>query len=177
MLSITGNTHQIPPILRVALEAAIYSHLFMVSTAWRETWKARHKSKSQASKFRDRGGAAAKDALRTVSPKMADEYVRIYDNLIDFGAHPNVAAIGFSTSYQFEEGADDGMVYFSQLTGERERYFSGVQIAEVCNFILQVLSLTWPTRYQLLGVEAARIELLRQTMLFIDIGRHHMDRG
>ncbi len=144
---------------------------------WRATWQARHKGKSQATKFREKGGPAAKAALRKTNPKLADEYVRLYDELIDFGAHPNVAAIELSTSYHFEDGAEDGMVYFSQLTGATERYFSSIQLAEICNFILQVLRLIWPERYLILGVEKSRVELLRQTTLYIEAGKHRVNLG
>ncbi|WP_143413209.1 hypothetical protein [Haematobacter genomosp. 1] len=168
LLSITGNTHQIPAILRLTIEAMIYAHLFKLSPEWKRTWRARHQSRSQQDKFRKGGAKAAEDALRSVSPDLLKSYRRLYDQFVSFGAHPNPIAIDLAIEISFNEGEEDGLALFSQLTGENERYISGIQIADVGNFMLCLLRHIWPERYDLLVIEPARKEFLAQTHFYIE---------
>ncbi|WP_146010293.1 hypothetical protein [Acidimangrovimonas sediminis] len=172
LLGQTGNAHQVPLVLRAALEGMLYANLFLRDENWKKRWEARHSSKTAADRFRKEGPAAARAALKKVDHELEKSIKHIIQYLIDFGGHANIGAIEASSTYFANaEDADSGFVVFTQLAGERRRYEATVSILESAGAILKILRHMWPDRYMLLGIENLEREYRLLARIFIELDK------
>lgn len=177
VLGQTGNAHQVPLVLRPALEALLYAHLFLRSDEWRKCWERRHSSKNAANKFREKGPAAARGALRSVDPGLEKKIKELTQEFIDFGGHPNVGAIETSSSYfSNPDDPDSAFVLFTQLAGVRRRYEAQLSIIRAADITLSFLKVMWPERFAILCIHDLQQDFRRLAALFIEIDRDGRDK-
>lgn len=172
VLGQTGNAHQVPLVLRPALEALLYAHLFLKSDEWRQCWERRHSSKKAANKFREKGPAAARGALKSVDAALEQKIKELTQEFIDFGGHPNVGAIETSSSYFTNpDDPESGFVLFTQLAGERRRYEAQLSIMRTADITLRFLRVMWPERYTILCIDDLQRDFQKLAALFIEFDR------
>lgn len=172
LLGQTGNSHQVPVVLRPAVEALGYAHLFLKEHTWQKCWESRHKSKSAEQKFRRHAPKAARDCLKSASPDLASRVEELTQEFVDFGGHPNVSAVEASTSYfQNSEDKDIGFVVFSQLAGVEERYFAQLSIIRTADIFLDTFKIMRPNIYHLFNTDSLRENLHRQIKIYREQNR------
>ena len=159
-LCLAGATPAVPSVLRASLEAMAYALLFERQPEWAKIWRERHEAKKSKYDFRNNSGSALRKQLKNESAELSGRYNTLYNLLIDFGAHPNVLGVDSTIGYR---PLEDGNVYvsFQQLTGAREREFAFVNITQATIFLLDILSVIWPTRASLFLVKEKQIEIIR----------------
>lgn len=166
VLSKAGNTSQVPTLLRLAIEASLYAHLFKESASWRDVWEKREICRKSKDKFRKEGLSAANSALRRGNEPLAIKAKTLYDQMIDIGGHPNATAVDLMTTLDFKEGEQDGMAYFSQLSDHDARYLANLNIISTADVILSVAQLTWPERHTLYGIQAHHDKMKRDAYIY-----------
>ncbi|MGX9694887.1 hypothetical protein ACTJNK_31435 [Achromobacter anxifer] len=94
-IGLTGHASAMFPVLRAALESACYCFLMVNDPSLSEVWRERHTGEAQ----KKAGRIAFNSAVKTVADKSiwtprAKAYLtRVYDAMIDNGAHPNPNSI------------------------------------------------------------------------------------
>lgn len=117
--ALTGHTVSIFPIVRAAIESAMYAYLIADDESNEKIWLNRNTSKSA----KDKCGKAfsAKNAekkLKLISPEMATYVKENYDASIDYGAHPNRRSI---YSHLIDTGLVSDRFHSFTLNGVYER--------------------------------------------------------
>lgn len=172
VLGQTGNAHQVPLVLRPALEALLYAHLFLKNDEWRQCWERRHSCKKAEKEFRDKGPRAARHALKAVDAALEQQIKELTQEFIDLGGHPNIGAIETSSSY-FTNPNDpkSGFVLFTQLAGARPRYAAQLSIMRTADITLSLLRIMWPERYAILCIGDLHRDFRKLAALFIEFDR------
>lgn len=114
-ISVTGHASAMFPVLRAALESASYCFLMVKNPSLSEVWRERHSSPVHKSACRKAfNGAIKAVAEQSRWTAEAKDYLnRLYEAMIDNGAHPNPNSIFNSTD--IEDGDDHWHVHLNSL--------------------------------------------------------------
>ncbi len=95
--ALAGDLSPLAPILRASLESACYAQEIQIDPSLQDVWMKRHDGKDERKKSRQVFGSGViqnvckrLSALIQGDPRIITEH---YDRLVDYGAHPNVAAV------------------------------------------------------------------------------------
>lgn len=147
-----GQTYEANAILRSCLEIAAYGFYIGADDERAALWLSRHDSDAMKIKVRSEFSQGnIRRHIRSADQKLADIYDSLYEDLIDFGAHPNER--GFSASTTITEG--DGAQRFSTiyLQGDGEALDLSLKWAlEVGLWVLHIFERVYPAKFALLGV-------------------------
>jgi len=109
--ALSGHPGSVFPLARTALESACYAFLIMNDDRLGEIWLQRNESASKLSKCRKAFGKAAADVasrIRKDVEEVGNLVSDLYQNLIEFGAHPNSKSV---VDYlHFKEENENGMM-------------------------------------------------------------------
>ncbi len=148
MLALSGSSSQVPAILRLATETALYALLFSENEEIEAVWRARESDQTARRKLRDsRNGplSKAKDLLAKRDPKLKKRVADNIDMYIDFGGHPNIAQLCSASQTRF---TDESLRFDTfLLTSNSERIRSFVKIGACGIDICEIFSLAFPRRY------------------------------
>lgn len=157
-----GQIYEAQALLRLCLEHSAYGFYIGGDKKLWELWQAR--SDSQAAK------QAAKDKfthnkvrnhIKAASPTMGDQFARLYEQLIDFGAHPNEQ--GFAINSSVVRDGDDVHFYTIYLQEGGIPMDHGLKTAaRVGLWALHILQMIYPERFELLGIRAELEEMRGQ---------------
>jgi len=95
-MALTGHAAASFPLFRTALESACYGYLIQKDEAKERLWLARHSSEKDTAACRGAFTPAVREvakAINTVQPGSGDIILQIYENAIDYGAHPNTKSV------------------------------------------------------------------------------------
>ena len=148
-------------VLRSALENALYGHYLYKNPSSRETWLRRHDSEAHKKTVRSEFTISRLlEELQKSSKREAQIAKNLYDQTIDYGAHPNERAL--SQSLQITEG--DSRIELKILyLDEDSKPFRLVlrRTAQVGASVLGIFRLVFKERYDILGLTLA-LDSLKQ---------------
>jgi hypothetical protein len=167
ILTVAGATPQVTALLRHALESAMYAYLFFEDVEYYNKWRQREESlaaKREARNFLTFGGMLK--VVKGKDPRLAKTIEEIYDFLITFGAHPNVAQVAPLVEYQFDEGAELGQANLKMLVSDTERDAISIWICYTYEVVMRIFQKIWPDEYASLGIEAGMRDAYFHLKLF-----------
>jgi len=151
-----GRMYELQSLLRVCLEQGSYAHYLGGDGERWERWMSRHDSHSPTQQDKWRKEFAIRKIIRNL--KAADENLanmvtELYDQTIDYGAHPNER--GMSMSSAIEDLPDRGKQYLTHyLQGDGLMLdFSLKSTAQVGLTVLRIAQVIYPTRMRALGIQ------------------------
>lgn len=153
--AMSGQVYESNALLRAALEATSYG-LFIGDDATKfEIFMARHDTPEGADKVRSTFSARKMAThLRTMSGPLADDFDKLYDMMIDNGAHPNQRGLTFNSAIR-EEG-DNKVIDTIYLHGGGMALDLGLKnVVRVGMVVLHLFRLVYAPKFELLGVSAA----------------------
>ncbi len=115
-LALTGQTYAATILVRATLECGVYAWICHHSTAHRESWISRADSADQKAAARGhfRWGSLIK-SLAKVDSQLAADVGQLYEQTIEYGAHPNVAGIQLHVEYSaIDENRHELATHFLQ---------------------------------------------------------------
>lgn len=146
-----GMTSQAPPIQRLALESIVYGILFCFDVDFHGLWLQRHDDPKALSKFKTEGFKRAMRVLADKSNPLHARTERLYQALIDLGAHPNVLSIEQISEYQIGENEALGRAQYYQLRGQPYVDMAHLNTALVYDVLIDSIGLIWPERSAKIG--------------------------
>ncbi len=159
-LTMSGQFVEAHPVLRLCLELSLYSlHIHRNSEAG-VVWENRAKSSTAYSKCRNEFGAG--NVLRTlkgVDPKLGEVVERIYSDLVDFGAHPNIDAIYPSVSWKASATVEEYSTHLLVPPDNILMPFTLNQCARVSLKVLLIYCHVFTGRFEVLDVRG-RVNVL-----------------
>lgn len=154
--TLSGATPQAVPLLRHALECALYGYCFEKDYQTFTAWRDREKGKRQRDTAREKLATGRLfRLLETRDTELAKIVKSLYENLISMGSHPNVMQVEPITKFYFEEGKEEGYAKVGVLFGESERATAFVWIGFTYEAVSRLFQRIWPDDFLLLGVEAS----------------------
>ncbi|MGE7368319.1 hypothetical protein ACQKKX_04510 [Neorhizobium sp. NPDC001467] len=156
-----GQLFEVQALLRLCLEHAGYGHFIGGDIKKWERWMSRTDSKKTRKAVRDEFTAGAvKASIKAASAHIAQGYETLYEQALDYGAHPNET--GFSMSSALRR-ADD-RIHFDTVYLHSDGLaldFSLRTTAQVGLCVLRIGQLIYPTRYELQGIRHD-LDVIRQ---------------
>lgn len=140
-----------------------------------DTWNRMGESNTAKDKIRNGALRAGRAVMRQHNPVLNEAMIKLYDELIAIGGHPNLDAIELMTILDFKEGEEVGRVFFSQLGDEAQRHLAEMNVLRTAQKIVKSFSVIWPDRYLLLGYEkiCSRMDQSILTYIHINETRQH----
>jgi hypothetical protein len=159
-LAMSGQLVEAYPVLRLSLEAALYSLHIQRDPSMELIWSERSKSDIASEKCRIRfSHGKVQQTLESVDLKLAEEVERLYKELIDFGAHPNVDSIFPSVSLETDGMTETFKTHILVPPDNVLMLFTLDQCAWVGTRVLLVYCHVFESRFEALGVRR-RVEIL-----------------
>ena len=116
-------------IARAAIESSAYAGMISLKPELEPVWMKRNESaarkKESIASFSMR---EIRFSLETYHPELAISYTQLYENFIDFGAHPNVAGISLGSSIRAHP--EGSLIEQAGLTDDRELIGFGLKAAK-----------------------------------------------
>lgn len=167
ILANAGSTGQVPPTLRHALEAGLYAYLFIRVPDFEQTWWDRHSVPKAKNKFSRNGLRRAFEELEQQNAKVCSKAKSSYDNLIDFGAHPNVFQFLGTTDFaDFETDPDREDFSVFLLATDKERDKAIIMIVNIVISLIEIYCCIWPERFRSIDAGNRSLEIVGQLRLF-----------
>lgn len=139
-------------VMRGCLESSLYGLYFHRNPATFEAWTRRHESDQAKQRVKDEFTTRRlKDCLAQVDASTEEAVARLYEKTIDFGAHPNVAAL--AGAFRTASAADRYQFQVMYLTKEPEVIrgtLKSVAQAGVCSLL--IFRNVFPERFDLLSI-------------------------
>lgn len=108
-IALSGHEAATYPVLRTALESTCYAHVTAKDVRAAKTWADRNKDNESRRACRATFTSAVKQVsqhMLSAQPFFGDVLERMYDALIDFGAHPNSTSLLAHVHLQPDDGSD-----------------------------------------------------------------------
>lgn len=154
-----GQLYEAQALLRLCLELGAYGFYIGPDKRRWERWMCRNDSPVTKQAVRKEfTHAKVKIHIQAASSNLGNLYERLYDGLIDFGAHPNEQ--GFSLSSEIRR--TDGSVHFDTiyLHGDGLPMELGIKTcAHVGIWVLHIAQILYPERFQVLSIKEELEEL------------------
>ncbi|WP_449414468.1 hypothetical protein [Ochrobactrum teleogrylli] len=147
-----GQLYESQALLRLCLEHSAYGFYIGADTKRWERWMNRTDSPAAKQAVRDEfTHNKIKKHIKAKSQKLGEQFEKLYDQLIDFGAHPNEQ--GFSLSSTLQRDADKIHMNTIYLHGDGLALDLGLKmVGRVGLWALHIMQLIYPQRYELLGI-------------------------
>ena len=170
-LARSGHFSAMFPLMRTAMESAVYGYLFNTEEGLIDKWRNRHvtpecfnESKQAFTRAMTRFRTSIqKHDQHSGDTPYTELLMSLYDAAIDYGAHPNPIALTNNMSVSVE----DNQIKFSydylrtDLVGIRQGFFAcfdyGMAIAVINHFSRMVIDPTLP------GLDATFVQFYRET--------------
>ncbi len=162
-----GMVIQVPPVQRQAMEATVYGILFHLDEEFHDLWKERHSNPRSKARFRREGWKRGLELIRDVDGELNTTIQRLYDDLIDIGAHPNPMGVAQMSEYNIGPGAQTGKALYSQLLGQPFIDTAHAYTAQGYLVLLEAMRMVWADRAkkQKLDIEIVRLRKTISTFL------------
>lgn len=157
---------QIPPsyaLIRLMLEHAVYGHFLSRNRSLCETWLRKHDDELCMKAVKDNFKIGTMmDGIKPDDEKLQRIVRQLYTRTIDYGAHPNEAAL--SQALKMEKKDKNVIFNLSYLTGDSLALDHCLRtLVQVGIAVLKVFKLIYPERCLLLGLNE-EIDLLAQNL-------------
>lgn len=152
---ISGQLLESQALLRLCLEHAGYGFYIGADKDRMERWLRRRDSdenrKALLSEFHNN---KIKKHIQASAPIMREQYERLYNQLIDFGAHPNEMGYSLNTRLERNE-AGDASIQTVYLQADGAPLDMGLKVAgQTGLWALHLMQLLYRERFELLGIRA-----------------------
>jgi hypothetical protein len=144
LTSLMGMSLEAAAIQRQALEALVYGSLFTFNPEQYEVWKSRHEDPMMKAKFRRTGWKDGLDYIKEKDGELHRIISRVYDALIDLGAHPNILSTLQMSTYQYYTEEKVENVQYLHLSDDTNVSRSHVNTALIYNILMRIMALAWP---------------------------------
>jgi len=158
-----GQIYEAQALLRNCLEHAAYAHYVADEPTRYERWLNRHESvdikKSLRTEFML---TKIIGVLAVASEELGSTFSKLYEQTIDYGAHPNERGVSLNSELVMKEGNER---HFSAifLQGNGPALDLGLKnAAQVGLLVLSIAALIDPARVQRLGIDQNLAEMLRR---------------
>lgn len=157
-----GQLFESQAILRLCLEHAAYGFYIGADQDRMKRWLLRGESnenrKAVQKEFRNE---KIKQYIKSAAPVMGAQFAHLYNQLIDFGAHPNEN--GYLISTNIEKNEDGGVEFQTvYLHADGPQLDIGLKTAgQIGLWTLHLTQLLFRERYELLGIRAD-LEIVRK---------------
>jgi hypothetical protein len=147
--------------MRGCVESSLYGLYFHRNPITFEVWARRHDNDAARQAVRTEFTIRRlRDCLAAVDPATADSVGDLYDKTIDFGAHPNVAAL--AAAFRSEDNEERRQFKVIYLTAEPAVIRGTMKsVAQTGVASLLIFRNVFPERFDLLGI-TERLGQLRQ---------------
>lgn len=165
-IGLGGQPVDARPLLRSALEYSSYALHFTRDPALRDVWLDRHKD--EASREKAANGFSTRKVAATFqaeNPAFATAYSRLYDAVVDMGAHPNERALSSRLNVESEPGVV--LSWVTQITDDPRDYLALVHIASrVALMVLEVFRRVFEARFRISLLDL-KLERLRASTVAV----------
>lgn len=148
-----GQLYEINPILRASLENAAYGLYIGNDHELAEKWLRRHDD--DASKRAVKHEFTIKnisDRIGEIDPSLKNHFATLYNQTIDYGAHPNVR--GYTLNLNIVENDDRKDFQTIYLQSDPQKIVVALkQTAQIALWALMACRIIWKTRYDLLRLD------------------------
>jgi len=150
-----GQLFESQALLRLCLEHAAYGFYIGDDKERMTRWLRRGDSEATRRAVRKEfHNEKIKDHIQTAAPTMRDQFDYLYDQLIEFGAHPNEKGYSLNTTIERNE-AGDANIQTVYLQGDGMQLDLGLKVAgQVGLWALHLMQLLYRERFELLGIRA-----------------------
>jgi len=151
-LAMSGQLGEISTIHRLCLENAAYGAYIGSNESRAKVWLDRHKNEKTKRKVRTEfTHRKIADHLKKLSPKLGNNYEKLYERNINYGAHPNER--GMTDNIQIVESNNKTITTRVYATDDTDRTFKYLQrTAEVAIWSLRAAEKVYPEKFQLLRI-------------------------
>lgn len=159
-LAMSGQVFEATAICRLCLEASAYGFYIGADEARFKIWINREKDEQSKQKARTEftSGKILKH-INEIAPNLGRVYDELYQQSIDFGAHPNEK--GFSANTKIVESKDRIEISQIYLQGDGAALdYSIVTASRVGVWALSIFQLLYSAKWEILGIRA-KLEQLR----------------
>ncbi len=158
-----GQVFEAQTLLRLCLENGAYSTYVGTNVERWKLWMARHDDPEAKPKLRrELSHGNIRNHIQEISQPLGEQFSILYEELIDFGAHPNEK--GFSLNSAIQETSDRVDFQTIYLHGDGLALNFGLQTTkQVGLWVLHIAQLIYPTRFSLLGIKD-ELEKLREPL-------------
>ena len=164
-----GAVTETTPLLRASLECLQYSVLIHHDLQAETNYRLRHQSEDARKYVRNVFPRSAKKLICRLDAKLWEEWQKLYDIFIDFGAHPNIASVDPMIS--FEQVPEGRILNFTQLSNGSERFAFGALAVRLYVVFGRFFTIFWPFEYENEGmgtklalIESAARDLFRKAL-------------
>jgi hypothetical protein len=173
-LATAGQTAEVPPLMRLAAEAALYAFAIATDSTLDQYWNRRGESEEARKRMWDRfRPGELRHLLERADSALADRWHLYYDEAIELGAHPNPLGTNPYVSVELDPNGYVKVDMDCLLAG-REVVDAGLcWIARGALVVLRIAALTFRERFRLLGLDDAITDLEKQFQaIFAAQARH-----
>lgn len=158
-----GQLYESQSLLRLCLEHAAYGFYIEADRNRMERWLRRGESDDNRKALRKEfHNDKIKDHIATAAPVMREQFDHHYNQLIEFGAHPN--EMGYSLNTTIDRNDDgDAHIKTIYLQDGGVQLGMGLKIAgQIGLWALHLMQLLYAARYELLGIRSDLDELRKR---------------
>ncbi|MBY5873742.1 hypothetical protein [Rhizobium leguminosarum] len=158
----SGQLYEAQALLRLCLEHASYGHYIGGDNAMWERWMRRNDSDANKAAVRTEFTAnKVKKKLQNADPNVATAYETLYEQLIDFGAHPNEKGFSMSSNIRRENG--DVHIEAVYLHGDGLPLRSALRTtAQVGICVLRIGQILYAARVKDLGIDTELATIMQR---------------
>lgn len=157
-LSVSGQLFEATVLMRSLLESAVYAWVCSVSDGHRSAWEERGDSDERRRLSRKLFQwkdilSLLESADKDLAPRISD----MYDQLIDYGAHPNVDGLALSSDVKYL-GHDKYEITTVFAHGREAVLLAILDLIRCMHYVCQLLFMVIKERLQILGLDAEFIK-------------------
>lgn len=151
----SGQLFESQALLRLCLEHAAYGFYIGADKERMERWLRRGDSEATRKAVRKEfHNDKIREHIQAAAPTMRDQFDHLYDQLIEFGAHPNEKGYSLNTTIERNE-AGDANIQTVYLQGDGMQLDLGLKVAgQIGLWALHLMQLLYRERFELLGIRA-----------------------
>jgi hypothetical protein len=147
-----GQLYEAQALLRLCLEHAAYGYYIGANSERLELWLRRSESEEHRRAVRKAfHNDKLKDHIKAQAPVMCAQFDHLYNQLIEFGAHPNEQGYSLHSEISRQEGDVHFQTIYLQDDGPRLEMSMKLS-GQVGLWVLHLMQLIYPERYELLGL-------------------------
>lgn len=152
-LAMSGQIFEATILIRNIIESAVYAWVCCESSKHRDAWKKRRDGEEEKKIARKLfHWSDLIKSLEKVDKKTADLAQKLYDQTIDYGAHPNVAGVALNSEItQIDTNKFELTTVF--LQGEDAILLTALDIFQTMELVYRLLELTIKDRLRILNID------------------------
>lgn len=154
-----GQLYEAQAMLRLCLEHGAYGFYIGTDPDRWERWLRRNESEAYKQAVRKEFTyKKIKQYIKSAAPRLGHQFEMLYEQAIDFGAHPNEPGFSLNARIRREDGSTHYETLYLQGDGELIDLILRTT-GQVGLWVLHLMQLLYRARYELLGIHAELEEI------------------